>query len=36
MSIVDVLIKSITDSLKECDDLELLYLIQSLLESTES
>ena len=32
MSIVDVLIKLI----KECDDLELLYLIQSLLETAEN
>lgn len=32
MSIVDVLIKLI----KECDDLELLYLIQSLLETADN
>lgn len=31
MGITDKLIKSIIESLKDCEDVELLYLIQSLL-----
>lgn len=35
MSLIDVTIKNIIALLKECDDLELLQLIQSLLSSAE-
>lgn len=35
MSITDVLIKTIIELLKECDDIELLYLIKGLLTNSD-